>query len=170
MEPPPREPSPPGTSPPEHDRRFCPPSPSQSSSSPLSTRRSSPRSPSLSFFFPFCFQTFAPTTSCVPLAAGRWSLSPLFTDARDRFMLRQQPGGFYSGRLRFLGPPFSGSPKGHFNKKRGNLSCASPARLISFFFLFFFGQRRNRGEIDFTEIVLPKPQKESRFPFLTRPS
>ena len=146
MEPPPREPSPPGTSPPEHDQRSSPPSPSQSSSSPLGTRRSSPRSPSLSFFFSVLFSNLRSHYKlCDP--RGRPLRSSLLSSLTVviAFCCDKQPGGFYSGRLRFLGPPFSGSPKGHFNKKRGNLPCASPARLISFFFSSFFRSETKPG-------------------------
>ena len=168
MEPPPREPSPPGTSPPEHD--LSPPSPSQSSSSPLSTRRSSPRSPSLSFFFSVLFSNLRSHYKlCAPRGRPLRSSLLSFTDARDRFLLRQQPGGFYSARLRFLGPPFSGSPKGHFNKKRAiSLVPAQPSEINIFFFLFSFSVRDETGaEIDFTQLCSPNPKKESRFPFLT---
>lgn len=160
MEPPPREPSPPGTSPPEHD--LSPPSPSQSSSSPLGTRRSSPRSPSLSFFFSVLFSNLRSHYKlCAPRGRPLRSSLLSFTDARDRFLLRQTTRRFLLWATALFGPALFGISKRPFLQETGNLPCASQSSEINiFFFLFsFFGQRRNRGEIDFTEIVLPKPQK-----------
>lgn len=168
MEPPPREPSPPGTSPPEHD--LSPPSPSQSSSSPLGTRRSSPRSPSLSFFFSVLFSNLRSHYKlCAPRGRPLRSSLLSFTDARDRFLLRQTTRRFLLWATALFGPALFGISKRPFQQETGNLPCASQSSEINiFFFSSVFSVRDETGaEIDFTQLCSPNPKKESRFPFLT---